>query len=187
LEQFPIMRPFILLLSAFLLISASVVSDLLWQERELKWSDFKPMASAKRIGFKAETYSGIRFESIQEGELISFRTECYFNPEKSWVLKGAETDYLLNHEQGHFDITEIYARKFREELEAYQMVSVERFAKENLGDKVNAIYTRIMNEMFAHQNRYDEETNHSINSAKQAVWDSMIESDLSKRKAYSSE
>lgn len=181
------MRLFILLAGAFFLISAGVESDILWQSRKLDWKDFKPMAKAKRMGFKAETFSGIRFESVQEGQLISFRTECYFSPEKSWVLKGSETDYLLNHEQRHFDITEIYARKFRKELEPYQRISVERFAKENVGEKVNELYSRLMNEMFAYQNRFDEETKHSVNTEKQAEWDQQIDSELEKLRAYSSE
>jgi len=54
------------------------------------------------------------------------------------VVKSAKTDYLLNHEQRHFDIAEIFARKLRKELEEYT------FNKNNLKEIEN-LYKKYLN------------------------------------------
>ena len=41
---------------------------------------------------------------------------AHFYPDKSWVIKEQSSEHILNHEQLHFDITELHARKFRKQL-----------------------------------------------------------------------
>lgn len=40
---------------------------------------------------------------------------CFMDPDKSWVRPDKKSDYILNHEQRHFDITFINATRFMQE------------------------------------------------------------------------
>jgi hypothetical protein len=51
------------------------------------------------------TALGIAYK-VSHGEL-TYEITCSFSKDKSWGL--LKTPYILAHEQGHFDITEIYA------------------------------------------------------------------------------
>src|SRR5690606_40361550 len=63
----------------------------------------------------------------------------YFNPHLSWVVPASRNDYLLKHEQLHFDITELHARKLRREL---ANISVEKLGK-NAKEVLNAYYEKM--------------------------------------------
>ena len=94
-------------------------------ERLLTWDDFKGRAD-KSTGYYAETqwelsFGKIGFRSDQEIPLKDLVLTLKFNEKKSWVVRGKETPELLKHEQGHFDIAEIYARKIRKKLQATKL------------------------------------------------------------------
>ncbi len=63
-----------------------------------------------------------------------------------------KTVTILRHEQIHFDITEIYARKIRQQL------SSGFFGRESFRQKMNSICFNLMQEMEAYQAFFDEET-----------------------------
>src|SRR3989338_7469183 len=47
--------------------------------------------------------------------ITAFDDNAYFDKSRSWVKSEHASDmYLLNHEQKHFDITEIHSRKINE-------------------------------------------------------------------------
>ena len=62
-----------------------------------------------------------------------------FIKDKSWIKPKFKNDTVLIHEQGHFDIEEIYARKFR------MQISIGVFNKSNLRTKIDSIYSIIKN------------------------------------------
>ena len=87
---------------------------------KLTWNNFKDTPK-KNVDAVALTASGITFEfSLQETEnrIVNFETKVFahFYPNKSWYLKENATDYILAHEQLHFDMTELYTRKFRQRI-----------------------------------------------------------------------
>jgi predicted secreted Zn-dependent protease len=81
---------------------------------------------------------------------------------KSWGLM--KTDYILAHEQGHFDITEIFARKLNEALQNYE------FNKKTFRKDINDIYQAIVKQKEEYQKMYDGETDHSRNKKIQYEW-----------------
>ena len=89
-----------------------------------------------------------------------------------------KTDYILSHEQGHFDIAEIFARKLNKKMSEYN------FNKKTYQQEVNKIYQDILDEKEAMQNDYDRQTNHSINKEKQAEWLKKIEKMLDQYKDF---
>jgi len=59
------------------------------------------------------TDTGFRVQlECREGAL-DIRVEAEFYMNSSWVKAARKSAELLKHEQGHFDITELYARRMR--------------------------------------------------------------------------
>jgi hypothetical protein len=133
-----------------------------WKEnRRLSWNDYKGRAD-RSAGAAASTatYLGIDYNFSPEG--LTYTITCSFSKNRSWGLH--KTDYILSHEQGHFDIAEIFARKLNMKIATY------RVNKATCKDDLKKIYEDIVQEKEAMQNTYDEETNHSIYKEKQAEW-----------------
>ena len=59
------------------------------------------------------------------------------------------------------------------------------FNKNTFKDDLKKIYMSLTSEKDSFQNRYDEETNHSINKEKQSEWLKKIEGFLKELKAFS--
>ena len=89
------------------------------------------------------------------------------------VVKESKTDYILNHEQRHFDLSFIYAMKFVDELKKQPTLTL---------DDIDIIYNKIFNEWTTCQNQYDMETKNSVNKEMQTIWDEKISGQLNKLK-----
>ena len=103
---------------------------------------------------------------------------------KSLSSKSSETsfltDELLEHEQGHFDIDEWYARIFRKELQDTSFASINQFYSVFLKRSRNNL-----NAANAEEKKYDNETNHSIDTVAQNRWNKYIAEQLNTYAAYS--
>ena len=156
-----------------------------WQEStKLTWQDFKGKPKLNS-GAVAETASGISFGfsvKTTNSNIDSFSAEvhAYFYPEDSWFNKDRADDYILDHEQLHFDITELFARKFRKEISE---LKVSNHVKKEL----KALYKNNETDLGKMQNRYDLETNHSKNSETQKQWQVYIKEELDKLSQFKSE
>lgn len=146
-----------------------------WEENtKLSWEDFtgKPDSGSS---FVASTHSSIVFSysvKSENGSLsLTTETNAYFYPEMSWFIKGEVNAHILNHEQGHFDITELHARKLRKAFAEYNVT-------ENFKKELTAIFTSLNNERQKMQNLYDKETNHSRNVEKETAWKKFIAAEL---------
>lgn len=152
--------------------------ELSWSVNEkLTWDDFKASADYSHP-YAAITYSGMSYgfsADVINGEVyVNYEVNCFFVPNKSWVKRRYKGDNeLLKHEQLHFDITELYTRKFREELSKMTFT-------DNVKAEIKAVYKRITNEKVSFQEKYDLETDHSKNGAAQKRWQLNIHSELQK-------
>ena len=90
-----------------------------------------------------------------------------------------KNDYILSHEQAHFDIAEIYARKLNKLLRSYKP------DENNFTRDVNKIYENVMKEYNDMQEEYDQETNFSINKIKQEEWLGKVSKELDNLNKYS--
>ncbi|HHG83368.1 MAG TPA: DUF922 domain-containing protein [Bacteroidetes bacterium] len=139
-----------------------VQSEIRWRKsRKLNWDDFQGQA-VRGMGMDALTESGISFSWTCGYRGFEFNTYAMFVPEKSWVRQ--RTPALLAHEQLHFDITELHARKIRKFFR--QKGDVCRLGQRAINAAAQAII-RASTEM---QNLYDRETRHSENEAEQSRW-----------------
>ena len=114
------------------LMSFSFVKDdfILWQEnKKLKIQDFKA-DNKDTIKVNRQQFLGaisairIEYSSFQRNKnsVPDFSIKTYFDPNESWML--LKNDYVLQHEQIHFDLTELYARKMRKSVESLRQKNV---------------------------------------------------------------
>ena len=139
-------------------------------ERRLEWADFKGKPF-KTAWAAAITASGITYEfsSMVENDDVNLdiTISTFFYPKESWVQPESSNDVILSHEQLHFDISELFARKMR------KRVAEARFTK-NVKAEIKKIYRDILKELSAFQKKYDYETNFSRNLEKQLEWNARI-------------
>ncbi|WP_409416551.1 hypothetical protein [Flavobacterium sp. PS2] len=91
---------------------------LFWSSnKKLTWNDFQGDPDTINLMIKAQTFAGLKIENgyWQEG-IPKINVICYFSKSKSWVK--VKSDSNLAHEQLHFDIWELYARKIRKSFDS---------------------------------------------------------------------
>ena len=114
------------------LLSFSFVKDefILWQEnKKLKIQDFKA-DNKDTVKVNRQQFLGaisairIEYSSFQRNKnsVPDFSIKTYFDPNESWML--LKNDYVLQHEQIHFDLTELYARKMRKSVESLRQKNI---------------------------------------------------------------
>jgi hypothetical protein len=139
--------------------------------QKLIWSDFKGTPE-KGSDATAITSSGFGFNawaSNRNGNaFITVTVYCYFSKQKSWVIKGRESDYALTHEQHHFDVTWIAANNFFNKLKAAS------FTWQNYNELLDKIYNGSMKELEKMQNQYDGDTRNGRLIQEQARWNKKI-------------
>ena len=143
--------------------------------RKLTWSDFKGTPNPSSTN-AALTNSSITVEFGYNNKGLTHSIKCRFNKSLSWVR--VKNDYILKHEQGHFDIAEIHARLLHRALLQYT------FNSQTVGDDVNKIYGSVMEQHVQMQKSYDLQTNHSLDSTQQKVWNNKIASKLDEYEKY---
>ncbi|MGM0932436.1 MAG: DUF922 domain-containing protein [Bacteroidota bacterium] len=152
-----------------------------WMEgQKLTWADFKGTPK-QGVAYEANTNSGISFSwnySTESGQpVLKYEVVTNFFPQLSWVKEQEEDEYLLGHEQLHFDISELHARKLRKAIDEYE-------PGKNIRRDLNRLYESIEKDRVAMQNLFDAETIHSTNKEAEAVWRKLVKKELAKLRAY---
>src|SRR5690349_19213237 len=88
--------------------------------RKLTWADFKGKPDPASTN-AALTHSSITLSSEYSNKQIKYMVSCKFNKLLSWGR--VKNDYILKHEQGHFDIAEAHARLLFKNLGEYRFKS----------------------------------------------------------------
>ena len=143
--------------------------------RKLTWADFKGKPDPASTN-AALTHSSITLSSEYSNKQIKYVVSCKFNKLLSWGR--VKNDYILKHEQGHFDIAEAHARLLFKNLGEYS------FKSKTANEDVNRIYSETMKEHVNMHKAYDVSTNHSLDSAEQKIWNKKIDSMLSSLQQY---
>lgn len=157
--------------------------ELPWREGfKLTYTDFEAIPNGNHP-YAAITYSGMSYgfnaEVVNGKVAVNYDVKCFFVANKSWMKMHLADENLLAHEQLHFDITELYARKLRQELSKMTFT-------ENVKSEIRQVYEKCHKEKKAYQNAYDEETNHSKRRAKQLEWEIKVAKELNEVKEFTS-
>lgn len=159
------------LTAPFALLAQNSNEELLeWSaSRKLTWADYKATPNPRSDAAASTTTTLVVNYDITNTR-FGYKIQSRFSKTRSWGLH--KTDYILSHEQGHFDIAEIFARKLHQKLSEY------KFDKKSYQKDLKKIYDDVTGEKEEMQNKYDRETNHSIKKQEQADWLKKIEAML---------
>jgi predicted metal-dependent peptidase len=146
-----------------------------WSEDyKLSWNDFIGKHNPGSP-YAASTHSSIIFSynvTSENGNLsLTTQVDAYFYPELSWFKPGEVNNHILKHEQAHFDITEIHARKLRKAYAEYKVTK-------NFEKELSAIFTRINQDRQKMQQQFDRESDHSRNYKNEARWQLFVAAEL---------
>ncbi|MCD1117338.1 DUF922 domain-containing protein [Chryseobacterium turcicum] len=171
-------------LIGFLLIFNNLWSqNIYWSENQkLVWDNFK--SKTNNLGGStvvAYTHCGWEYSATTSSDPkipVKITIQTVFNENKSWKDVKRINDYVLLHEQKHFDIAEIHARKLRKEVSE----KIKTTADYNKLFKI--IYAKISSEYKGFQTDYDRITEHGMNKEKQAEYNILIAEELNNLKNF---
>lgn len=165
-----------LFISGFILFGQVQDDTIPWKKNyKLKWSDFKGSPQAGN-DFAALTSYSLTYSMMQSGKGLVTKVDCEFDKKKSWGR--IKNDSILAHEQLHFDIAELFARKIRKSFAEYV------FNKKTFQRDLKAIYLDAVQACSMYQQQYDSESEHSINRKGQRKWDMKIRQEMEALSAY---
>lgn len=155
-----------------------------WESQSpLEWIDFQGLAPNPA---PADAFSSVYlvtpfYERDPLTGKLSMEIQAVFDRSVSWHNLNTDSD-LLNHERGHFDLTELSARKLRERFSTDEffktLLSSCQFDQQKLDEKINDFY---MEEALRHeeqQHLYDHDTGHGIPGEAQDSWIDSIQTGL---------
>jgi len=173
--------------------AASPTAPIAWDAaRSLTWSEFRgppPADAALRceasaismtLGWYAsftvsnDPRSG-RWRAVLDNALLSVKNTM--DPLRSWVAAGGQRSDVLRHEQRHFDLNECYRRQLESALLGLQAEGpTDAAAEQALQTALSQTAERVLAEANDAQSRYDIQTAHGLDPARQAEWDALITS-----------
>jgi hypothetical protein len=150
-------------------------NKILWSSKKIVWNDFTGIANNKNENLLAITQCEIKItDAYWDDNIPRYIIKSFFIKDKSWTK--VDDELTLKHEQLHFDIYELYARKIRKKFEELNSNSI---SKTNVYD---SIYFKLVNKAIKENNRYDNEV--YFNNKKQQEWLNRISKELEGLKEY---
>jgi hypothetical protein len=134
-------------------------------------------SSAASRKIKAVCASRIEDFFFNENALPNFRISNIFDRTSSWTIDTTKT-LLLSHEQLHFDISELFARKIRRGIEELRIKKV--------SDKNHYAFliSSKLKERDRYQREYDDDTFHGGIDIIQREWIEKVKKELGQLEAY---
>ena len=170
----------LLTISNLLIAQYETDSIIYWDlNRKLQWSDF--LDSVPDAGAASNMIAITPVEIITKGywdkNMPNFKVMVYFMKYEAWT-KDNSSSIILNHEQLHFDIAELYARKIRKRI--YELREMNEKDIDVYGESIKTLLTQ-RNER---NKLYDAETLHGVFENKQKEWNLQIAKELWELKQY---
>lgn len=142
----------------------------------LKWNDFKGK-TPESVGYEsASSFIEIHAKGIWKHHIPHYKVTVLFIKSKSWAKDTSGP--LLDHEQLHFDIGELYAREIRKSL----------MELKKQGDTVMKDYSQVLHAYYRGCKKYnilyDNETDHGIYNREQKEWENLVAKELTHLKKY---
>ena len=152
------------------------IDHLSWNEfYKLQWDDFQGEPDENSLG-DAGAAVKISAKPFLVKNRIKYDVVATFNRKKSWARDKSVS--LLAHEQLHFDIAELYARKIRKKISELRDQGV------NDIKTYNSAIQELLLESNEADERYDLETLHGALSRKQATWAAKVKNELAALQRY---
>jgi hypothetical protein len=140
-------------------------------QRKLNWDDYKGKPKP-RFAAASTVYSLGRNIYEEEGK-VKARIEAFFYCNDSWKKEQWISDEVLSHEQKHFDIVELYARKLRQQIASLTCSDLKDAER-----KIDSLYAIVSKDMDVYQDTYDAATDGSMNGDEQRKWNKKLDEEL---------
>jgi len=145
---------------------------ILWDKNDkLDLADFRGQPDYANPHIVALTASGIMQHTECHEGILLHDVKAYFDKNASWVKDEARTAHHLQHEQIHFDITELYARKLAQALSQETFLCGEEKRFNEFVDNLLAGWEK-------EQIDYDVSTKYSNEEEEQKAWEYRIALEL---------
>lgn len=163
-------------ISLLLIFSSQIIAEdtLIYSNfKKIGWENFKgdPVLSDS-AGARIATTIQMKTEKVNFWTgVTTFSSWSVMDVGKSWVKSEYKDDYTLNHEQLHFDISELIARR----LQLY--INQQKINGSHM-PKATKIFNEHLETLSKLQGEYDKETAGGNNKIEQAKWDDRIRKEL---------
>lgn len=163
------------------LIAQKRTNIIVWEEgRQLKEADFKAVKGPAKLDRKG-ALTTYKIEILpkevavdEQDRILGYHrmtVVAFFYKNKSWL--GSKKDpHLLAHEQLHFDIAELFARKIRKAFKKLKIQKIKTF------NAYQTTYNKLWQECRAYQKRYDSETLNGTDYKVNKQWESDVQKAL---------
>lgn len=144
--------------------------------RLLRIEDFR--GPTEERPFQAATVSGFSYQSMAMPYQRNFNIDVrvYFDKKLSYFKRDSTEVFVLKHEQVHFDISELHARKFMARIDA-EIDDAQEWMETH-----KRIYREVYDEMVLAQDKYDSEVH--ADPSKQDLWSEWVKTELDKYAQY---
>ena len=155
-------------------------SLILWQKkRPLKWEDFTGKGEKPKdihlIHQVAATTPILKSAYVENEDGVEKEVLfCYFLKNESWTI--TKDKKILEHEQIHFDIMEVFTRRIRKQHQKLDSLGVTDW------NKYDSLILKLIEESSSKNKKYDEEV--LLNYPKQLEWRKCIDKELEEFKEY---
>jgi len=153
-----------------------------WSAERLRWSDFQgaPPPGIPNLALTVYRWA-VSVRCV--GTEFTFSVESRFMPRSSWVARPLLASPMtsrraLQHEQTHFDLAEVHARRLR------QFFADLPAACERPTDELEALAQPFLADDNREQERYDSETRNGRDELRQIAWDRDVERRLAALRGY---
>ncbi|WP_225000011.1 hypothetical protein [Cesiribacter sp. SM1] len=144
----------------------------------LQWTDFSGKPDTPDTEFAAATYAGLELDVVEVSfsGLVTFKVRAVFDSHRSWAHPDRKDDYVLAHEQLHFDIAEVYARRLERKLNSMQIKVKDKEVAKRLALQYNEAQMK-------EQGRFDKDCVHGLDRKSQEGWRNKVDRELKIKRA----
>lgn len=137
---------------------------------QLQWSDFTGRADTSSQ-WVAVCPASVYVRGFMDKGLPNFLVTNSFMKKEAWT-KDPTSANILRHEQLHFDIAEVYARKIRQSIDSLRRRNVKTVSNYSLE------ITKLIKKRHEIDSLYDEQTSHGTYGDEQSDWNQKILKEL---------
>lgn len=171
-----------LLIAGCVPIHAQTAPDFVWPERpRLSWNDFHGQLSKGVTYPTAESKTGFKYQLLCSAGKLDVDAHAFFSPSGSWVIPDKKTPQLLKHEQGHYDMAELYALRLKKAIRDANISCDDRAKANAAGQKMGGEFQRDWENV---EREYEQDTQYGTDLAKQAAASNRIARELAALSAY---
>lgn len=151
------------------------------QHPRLTWGDFKgrPPKSAPYPSALSDT--GFKYQLVCRNRMLDIDAVAFFSPSGSWVKPDGKTPELLRHEQGHFDMAELYALRLRKAVLDAKIGCDDTATTKAAGERMVSQFQREWQDA---EREYEQDTKYGTDLRKQDAATDKIAADLAAMSGY---